>query len=356
MTKVIKEEFEKNKDVKVEDVSLIYDTPLEIFNMEVSRLSRIDNDLFTYEVEVVNIPYNSKINDDSEDEADDDMGYDSSDVAFIEWLRSKFFNYKTMGQYTIKALWIYYIRGDDKVEPTDEESSDNEDQIAEVFRIDNNVFDYETPICSAFNEFNYLLKIDLDLLTKDIEGFKTYDDYKDDWIYEWNKNVPMMDTVMEETYLELTLLKINSIIRITNGTRLWMIVNLKIWLYETLISDDDNESCYEQRIRWNVYTNYDDAYEINHDGNEEEEELCEVHELPVCNIRKYRMIKYPFNNDEEYVAVKEDDYGDLTITRKDAYQAYQEIFQIMDEDLMKEISTNIGGEFSNLEDLEVLES
>ncbi|GJT76941.1 hypothetical protein Tco_1043666 [Tanacetum coccineum] len=29
-----------------------------------------------------------------------------------------------------------------------------------------------------------------DALTKDIEGFKTYEDYKDDWIYEWNKDVP----------------------------------------------------------------------------------------------------------------------------------------------------------------------
>ncbi|GKC94822.1 hypothetical protein Tco_1160264 [Tanacetum coccineum] len=31
---------------------------------------------------------------------------------------------------------------------------------------------------------------DSDLLTKDIMGFKTYKDYKNDWIYEWNENVP----------------------------------------------------------------------------------------------------------------------------------------------------------------------
>ncbi|GKC09600.1 hypothetical protein Tco_1001210 [Tanacetum coccineum] len=56
--------------------------------------------------------------------------------------------------------------------------------------IETDVFDYETPLCLAFNEFNYLLKVDPDLLTKDIMGFKTYEDYKDDWIYEWNENVP----------------------------------------------------------------------------------------------------------------------------------------------------------------------
>ncbi|GKF22899.1 hypothetical protein Tco_0075221 [Tanacetum coccineum] len=110
MKKVIKGEFKKIKDVKVEDVSLVCDTPLEVFNNEVNRLSRMDDDLFTYEAGVANIPCDSKMDDDSEHEADEDMGYDSSDVAFTEWLGSMFFNYKTMDHYTMKALWIYWIR------------------------------------------------------------------------------------------------------------------------------------------------------------------------------------------------------------------------------------------------------
>ncbi|GJU55525.1 hypothetical protein Tco_1229239 [Tanacetum coccineum] len=158
MKKVIKGEFEKIKDVKVEDVPLTCDASLEVFNNEVSRLGKRDDDLFTYEVEVANIPCDSKMNNDSEQDADDDMGYDPSDVALIEWLGSKIFNYKTMDHYTIKALWIYWIKGDDEVEITDEESSSDEDDIAEVFRIDTNIFDYETPLCSAFKEFNYLLE------------------------------------------------------------------------------------------------------------------------------------------------------------------------------------------------------
>ncbi|GKC22426.1 hypothetical protein Tco_1024576 [Tanacetum coccineum] len=168
MTKVIKEEFEKIKDIKVEDVSLTCDTPFEIFNNEVSRLSGMDDDLFTYEVEVANIPCDSKMDDDSEHEVDDDMGYDLSDVAFIEC-------------------------GDDEIELTNEESSDDMDEVAEVFRIETNLFNFETPMCKAFNEFNYLLKIDPDLLTKDIEGFKTYEDYKNDWVYKWNNDVPLVD-------------------------------------------------------------------------------------------------------------------------------------------------------------------
>ncbi|GJT95581.1 hypothetical protein Tco_1091099 [Tanacetum coccineum] len=167
MKKVIKGEFEKIKDIKVEYVSLTCDTPLEVFNNEVNRLSEMDDDLFTYEVEISNIPCDSKMDDDLEHEADDDMGYDPSDVAFTE--------------------------GDDEVELTDEESSDDKDEVTEVFRIDTNLFNFETPMYKAFREFNYLLQIDPDLLTKDIEGFKTYEDYKDDWIYEWNKDVPWVD-------------------------------------------------------------------------------------------------------------------------------------------------------------------
>ncbi|GJZ43651.1 hypothetical protein Tco_0590906 [Tanacetum coccineum] len=62
-------------------------------------------------------------------------------------------------------------------------------------------------------------------------------------------------------------------------------------IMEGLINEDDDELRYEQKRQWNMYTNYDDAYELNH-GNNEKEELCEVHELPACNIRRYMMIKY----------------------------------------------------------------
>ncbi|GKC80403.1 hypothetical protein Tco_1131177, partial [Tanacetum coccineum] len=96
-------------------------------------------------------------------------------------------------------------------------------------------------------------------------------------------------------------------------------------IMEGFIKEDNDESRYEQMRRWNINANYDDTYEINHEDNENEE-LCEVHELPVCNIRRYMMIKYSFNNDEEYVAAKEDEYDDPIITREEACRAYQEIF------------------------------
>ncbi|GJT12515.1 hypothetical protein Tco_0859557 [Tanacetum coccineum] len=86
---------------------------------------------------------------------------------------------------------------DDEVELTNEEFFDpdvenliDKDEVAEIFRIEIDIFDFETPICMAFDEFKYLLKIDTDLLTSDILRFKTYDEFKNKWMDKWNKGIP----------------------------------------------------------------------------------------------------------------------------------------------------------------------
>nr|GEY31317.1 hypothetical protein [Tanacetum cinerariifolium] len=103
-------------------------------------MSGMDDDLFTYEIEVANIPCDSNTDDDSEQQMSQE-------------------DYDDMG-------------GDDEVELTDEEFSDNEDKIVEVFRINTNIFDFETPMCKAFKEFNYLLQIDPTYLLRTLRDSK----------------------------------------------------------------------------------------------------------------------------------------------------------------------------------------
>nr|GFC24001.1 hypothetical protein [Tanacetum cinerariifolium] len=133
MTKVIKEEFEKIESPKIGD-------EVEIFGL-------------------ANIPCDLNEEDDSKQQMTHGSGDDMSMIRLILNLLN--------------------------VELIDEESSDpdDEDEVAKIFRIDINVFDFKTPMCRDFKEFNYLLQIDPDVLTKNIKGFKTYDDYKDDWLY-----------------------------------------------------------------------------------------------------------------------------------------------------------------------------
>ncbi|GJX44235.1 hypothetical protein Tco_0260911 [Tanacetum coccineum] len=100
--------------------------------------------------------------------------------------------------------------------------------------------------------------------------------------------------------------------------------------YEALEDEELKEEALRNKAIMEGIIDDDDA-SIN-----ERQEMCsnKTHELPVCNIRRFEMIKYSFGDDEEYVAVNEDEYNDLTSTSKDACQAYQEIFRMMDEGWM----------------------
>ncbi|GJS94944.1 hypothetical protein Tco_0801912 [Tanacetum coccineum] len=221
----------------------------------------------------------------------------------------------------------------DEVEVSNDESSDleeywsNKDETAEIFKIETNVFDYETPLCLAFNEFNYLLKVDPDLLTKDIMGFKTYEDYKYDWIYEWNENVPW---VYDKPWLDND--------GYCNGGNFPGAYHIRNSLhyqdlerYEALEDSElKDEALRNKAIMEGLIREYENK------THKEGHELCviETREVPVCQIKRYKMVKYSYKDEEEYVAVKEDEFDDLTITSEEACRAYQEIFQMMDEGWM----------------------
>ncbi|GJV36721.1 hypothetical protein Tco_1409198 [Tanacetum coccineum] len=81
----------------------------------------------------------------------------------------------------------------------------------------------------------------------------------------------------------------------------------------------------------NYYRNFLD---MNKQEDEERCELFDDQDLPVCNIKRFEMIKYSSGDDKEYVVVKEDEYNDLTSISEDACRAYQEIFCMMDEGWM----------------------
>ncbi|GJX16574.1 hypothetical protein Tco_0217406 [Tanacetum coccineum] len=231
MTKVIKGEFEKLVDVKVEYVLLTCDPSLEVFNNKINLLN---------------------VNDYSEQQvshdADDDIGYDPSDVSLIEWLRSNFFNYKMMDHNTMKALWMYWIRGDDEVELTDEESFDSEDDVAET----------------------YLLKILRDSRPKEIT--KTTGSMNGTRMCHGNDgycnegNLPGAYVIGNSLHYQdlewYGVLKHSELKEEALRNKAIM---------EGLIEEDnDDESRYERRKQWDMNTNHDDTYEINNEIDERE--------------------------------------------------------------------------------------
>ncbi|GJY29305.1 hypothetical protein Tco_0405072 [Tanacetum coccineum] len=90
-------------------------------------------------------------------EHDVNMECDPSNVEFAEWVTSKFSNHSMMDWYTKNALRMYWVRENDEEVLTDKELSNpeeiyvnEEDETTKIFRIETNIFDFETPLCKAF--------------------------------------------------------------------------------------------------------------------------------------------------------------------------------------------------------------
>nr|GEW40017.1 hypothetical protein [Tanacetum cinerariifolium] len=90
-----------------------------------------------------------------------------------------------MDPFTKKVLWDFLIKNNGQEGVADKEFSkaekannDDEQETIEIFRIETNLFNYETPLCTEFKELNFLLKVDPELFTHDIERNKTYGDYE----------------------------------------------------------------------------------------------------------------------------------------------------------------------------------
>nr|GEU56901.1 putative reverse transcriptase domain-containing protein [Tanacetum cinerariifolium] len=172
-----------------------------------------------------------------------------------------------------------------------ETSNTEEHELAEIFSIKTNLFDYETPLCTEFKEFNYLLKVDTELFTRNIKRTKTYEGMG----------------------------KLNGLPAILMKMDFVMVENYRGW--------------FRDHIR-GPYANY--YRNVQNKEEHENKERCEffydtAQEPPVCEIRRFEMIKYSFGQEEKYVAIKEYEYDDSTRTNKDACHAYQEIFHNMDE-------------------------
>ncbi|GKD31604.1 hypothetical protein Tco_1242382, partial [Tanacetum coccineum] len=170
--------------LKISDDLFSCETPLGMTFEEFKRLSSINDDLFDYEVKVPKPTYAPYVEQQTGYLSKKDLGnykwkmsYKECEKIYAEavilidkrfvrlidatveqWLDLKYGDHKTMDENVKKG-------GDDEVELTDEEISNIEDEDgsemdekAKIFRIETNLFDFETPLCKAFNEFSYLLK------------------------------------------------------------------------------------------------------------------------------------------------------------------------------------------------------
>ncbi|GKA22135.1 hypothetical protein Tco_0708097 [Tanacetum coccineum] len=277
---------------------------------------------------------------------------DPTTTMFEEWLASKFANHKAMDPFTKSVLRDFWKKNDSHVGIIN-------DGISDLEKANN---DEEQEIEDYMNEFD-----------EELEEPWGEDGVPYEIDHEWYNN--LMDGSLKDEALEE-----KSICEKSWGNASQSIIKFYAWLkrtfrnfyeldYELLVKLEDywwkvnNHGCslfanWRDHIRGpyaNFFATHDPYLDINrifnmdgnasyinnvHNGNEQDDEerheLCDdaTQELPVCRIKRYMMIKYSFEGDENYVAIKEDEYDDLTSTSEEACRAYQEIFRIMDEGWM----------------------
>ncbi|GKB32036.1 hypothetical protein Tco_0871437 [Tanacetum coccineum] len=247
-----------------------------------------------------------------------------------------------MDPFTRKVLRDFWKKVDDNEGVTnkgfydlEEANNNDEHEITEIFKIETNLFNYETPLCTEFKEFNYLLKVDTKLFTHDIERTKTYEDYKS----ELNKEVGEPRSKDGVPYEKCD--HICEPFRFKNGKTKWPTCNSN---EDRFYNGGDlkeealkQKAIYENHGVMQVKIPYANYYNNAHGEEEQEDkERCNLfndtaQRPPIFNIKRFEMIKYSFGQGEEYVAIKEYEYNDLTRTSDDACHAYQEIFHNMDE-------------------------
>ncbi|GKD49016.1 hypothetical protein Tco_1277992 [Tanacetum coccineum] len=310
------------------------------------------------------------------------------------------------------------------------EEDDDPDDITDIFKIEGNLFYFETPLCEAFNNFNYLLKIDKDLLTFDIQGTGTYEEYElnnpmtrdleEPWLdngvpyqlcdhickpYRFKNGVTKWPTCSSDIdgfcnggelprmvqvgsmiyfqdykwYDELAdgKLKDETLMHKAKIEESWGnatpgVMKLCAWLinnFRNFHELDYNVLVMLQECWWKINANevapftrsksygqrpyanfktkkthdpyldinriFDRHYDSINVGNTQDNRVNEerrdnpTHEPSVCKIRKFEMMKYSLNADEEYIAIKESEYLNHS---KNNLDAYRELLHIINEE------------------------
>ncbi|GKC65203.1 hypothetical protein Tco_1097801 [Tanacetum coccineum] len=199
-----------------------------------------------------------------------------------------------------------------------------EKEIVEIFRIEMDIFDFKTPLCKAFKEFNHLLQIDVDVLTGDLPVFKTYEDYKDAWIYECNREVSWVE---KKLYW-----KVRGDMRIEKknfGGEREKTDESSDDAWRNYSPNDDNDAIQVDQEQFNNHKlmkddddimDLDDyliQQDVSYYINEEEEIFKErkskllgmpYEKPPTFKSKKFEVVKYSLGLEEEYVAIKDYEY------------------------------------------------
>nr|GEY25415.1 hypothetical protein [Tanacetum cinerariifolium] len=232
--------------------------------------------------------------------------------------------------------------------------------IADIFKIEGNLFDFETPSCEAFNDFNYLFKTDKDLFTFDIQGTRTYEEYELNNPITRDHEEPsdIVGFVMVVSYLGRLGLKSMTYFQdhkwydeLVDGKLKNETLALKAKVEGSWGDAAPEVNTHEitpftrmENFGRGPYANMKtkktrDPYldvnrvfsEASNVGKTQENQGHKNNPTPEPSnykIKRFEMMKYSFNGDEKFITLKESEYLNHL---KDSLVAYQELLRLIDE-------------------------
>ncbi|GJV47540.1 hypothetical protein Tco_1437752 [Tanacetum coccineum] len=180
----------------------------------------------------------------------------------------------------------------------EEEDPNETNNAPKIFMIEGNLFDFETPLYEAFSEFNCLLKIDINLFTYDIQDLKTYNKYEQKLIMTKqstdSRGLKKGTSKLQECWWKVNAHEIAPFTRMENFGR-GPYANMKTeWVSNPYLGTN--------RIFGRDYeaSNVSCTQENQNDNR--------IPEPSNYKVRRFEMMKYSFNDEEEYITIKESEY------------------------------------------------
>nr|GEZ75542.1 hypothetical protein [Tanacetum cinerariifolium] len=211
------------------------------------------------------------------------FGNDAEDVfkhinsAASEWFTKECIGTVSTWDDLVERFVLKFYNLCDHEETKDNNDPDVIDNVPEIFKINDDLFKFDSPLCLAFKELNHLLKINPDLYTYETQKIKTYEEYEQ---------------------------KLNKKHKVSwnHGQRIGYHISYVIMNYKASNIGRTQEN-YESK------------------GNL-------IPEPSNFRVRRFKMMKYTFTDNEEYITVKESEYLNHS---KDSLEAYQELLRLINE-------------------------
>ncbi|GKB92139.1 hypothetical protein Tco_0964411 [Tanacetum coccineum] len=235
--------------------------------------------------------------------------------AASEWFTKECIGSITTLDNMVKKFIMKFHHLSNHNEETEENDNPNEtDNGPEIFKIEGNLFDFETPLCEAFHEFNCLLKVDIDMFTYDIKNIKSYDEYKRELNNDKAKGTeePWLENGVPYQLCDHTcepyLFK--------NGGTKWL-----MWYDELADGKLKDETL---ALKAKIEGSWGDTTPGENQGHKGDP----IPEPSNYKVRRFKMMKYSFDDDEEYITIKESEYINHS---KDSLDAYRELLRLINE-------------------------